>query len=221
MMQRSRSAAAMLLKSAIIVSGLLGATVTSTAWSQTPSPRTPQAPSQEERLAECERMKSADRQRCEQRVRAGKSTSSANTVTANKPVSQQQKEGVDTNNRAATDPGVSTNAAPVSSADQAGARTRTARTGMSQRSEEIKNDPKPPNESNPGISTDAAATRTGNRADERTVSPASADPSASSSEQPRTQSDPSSERATTETPRQDRARSRPNDNSNTEPRSPR
>ena len=175
--------------------------ISSVVCGQTTSPRNLQGPTQKELLAACQRESGTDRQRCEERVRANENPGEGSR---NKSAAQQQAEQPKTQNRSTTDPGSATVPPLPSKADES-ARSRTDRTRASQRSDQIKDAPRPRSEPNPVNSVDAAPTRVDDDKDGNAKDVASS----RSNDKASRESDPSNDANTTNMPSQDRAQSRP------------
>jgi hypothetical protein len=177
------------------------------AYGQTTSPRNLQGPTQQELLAACQRENGAERQRCEERVRANGNPGEGSR---NKSVREQQAAQPNTQNRDAKEPGSLTVPPKTAAQDRDAPRTRTDRTRMSQRSEDIKTTPRPTTDKNPVNSTDAAPTRVDSN--EKQPTPSLRDPSRRTNEVGSDQEKQGQGRNTSEMPAGDRARSRPQDN---------
>ena len=192
---------------ATLALALTSTLVASLAYGQTTAPRNLQGPTQQELLAACQRENGAARERCEERVRANGNPGEGSR---NKSVGEQQATQPNIQNRDAKEPGSLTVPPESAAQDRDASRTRTDRTRMSQRSEDIKTAPRPTTDRNPVNSTDAAPTRVDSN--EKQPTPSLRDPSRRTNEAGSDQERQGQGRNKSETPAGDRARSRPQDN---------
>jgi hypothetical protein len=198
---------------------LTSAILTTTAWAQASTPGIPKASSERGHSAECERMTGNERQSCEQRMRAnaesvgrndastGANATKQNANRDKNPSSQQSRTSIEpnpstnatqgnTSSRSTTPTPGNTGANDRANTDDMNSRTRSDRTRMSQRSDELGRNPPPNTNANQTNSTDAAPTRSDTSGPTQTTPNRSSQPSDAAPSQ------------------QDRARSRPNENNN-------